>query len=322
MKILAVDDDLVFLEILSHALRENGYSNLRTINSPIDALQFLRTEKDVFDCILLDIEMPDLSGVELCEKIRNIPSFRQTPIIMITSLSDRSNIDRAFKAGASDYVTKPLEKSELKVRLGHISEVIREQQRIELLEYQLNLQKAVIPLEFEFHTPISVPDFERGIELYALQNYLMALGVKGLFSISAFAIGIENAHVAYRMATRLAFRNVLSDVGTVIEDCLKTKSLLICYSGSGRFIGVLMDQAEWNATDLELEMNAKMEDFLAIYKFENIELPKIRVGPAVKNSLFSLTPSAQVLDRAVAELTTQYSRQRRDLVRHSFSASG
>jgi CheY-like chemotaxis protein len=300
MKILAVDDDGVFLEILGHTLRSIGYDDLTLLNTPDAALQMLEQRKEAFDCILLDIEMPGMTGVELCGRIRALADYRQTPVIMITSLSNRGAIDLAFQKGASDYVTKPLDKLELQARLGAVQRLVEEHKRLMMLEHQVSLMPDAVPLEFDFDAPIAVPEFDRGIEFHALQNYLLTLGVKGLYSVSAVAICVENALTMYRIASRLAFRNMLSDVGAVIEDCLKTESLLISYAGSGNFVGIVTGPSEWNPADLEFEMNAKMEDFNPIYVSERLPLPRIRVGPVESNSLFQLARPAQILDRAIA----------------------
>lgn len=299
MKILAVDDDNVFLEILDHKLRAIGLDDLQMVTAPLAALQMLERQGDAFDCILLDIEMPGMTGVELCARIRAMAAYRQVPIIMITSLADRRNIDLAFQNGASDYITKPIDTLELKARLGAVQRLVEEHKRLAMLEYQVSLMSETVPLEYDFDMPIHVPEFDRGIEFHALQNYLLTLGVKGLFSVSAVAISVENALSIYRIASRLAFRNMLSDVGSVIEDCLKTESLLISYAGSGNFVGIMIGSSDWNPADLEFEMNAKMEDFNPIYVSERLPLPRIRVGPVESNSLFQLARPSQILDRAI-----------------------
>lgn len=300
MKILAVDDDGVFLEILDQKLRSIGLDDVQLVDAPLTALRMLEQRPEAFDCILLDIEMPGMTGVELCGRIRALPAYRQTPVIMITSLADRGSIDRAFQLGASDYITKPIDSLELQARLGAVQRLVQEHKRLTMLEHQVSRMPDAVPLDFDFDTPIHVPEFDRGIEFHALQNYLLTLGVKGLFSVSAVAICVETALVTFRIASRLAFRNMLSDVGSVIEDCLKTESLLISYAGSGNFVGIMTGMSEWSPADLEFEMNAKMEDFTPIYMSERLPLPRIRVGPVESNSLFQLARPSQILDRAIA----------------------
>ncbi|NBE06876.1 response regulator [Paragemmobacter ruber] len=300
MKILAVDDDRVFLEILDHALRTSGYGDNELLSSPLPALLMLESSYAHFDCILLDIEMPGMTGIELCARIRALQAYQNTPIIMLTTLSDRTNIYQAFDAGASDYITKPINALELQARLGTVRRLVDEQKRIKQLEYQVKVRSGSTYLDYTFDTPIMIPDFDRGIEFHALQNYLLTLGVKGLFSVSAFAINIENATTIYRMVDNIAFRSMLADVASVLGECIKTEKVLISYAGNGAFVGVITGRTEWQNHALEMEMNDKMEDFRAIYTSDRLPLPRIRVSPMVSNSLFSPKRPSLILDRAIA----------------------
>jgi twitching motility two-component system response regulator PilG len=90
---------------------EEAHFSVVMINDPIKALmQIIRTKPDI---VLMDIEMPDLDGYELCSLIRRHSSFKNIPIIMVTG--NTSFIDRAKAklAGASAYLTKPFTRSEL-----------------------------------------------------------------------------------------------------------------------------------------------------------------------------------------------------------------
>jgi len=118
MKILAVDDDQSIVEILELALISMGHEEVQTARCAATALDIIDITREPFDCILLDIQMPKTDGVELCAMIRDIPGYRKIPIIMLTAMSDRKYIDRAFVAGATDYITKPFEAIELNTRLA------------------------------------------------------------------------------------------------------------------------------------------------------------------------------------------------------------
>lgn len=101
MKILAVDDEPIFVEILEVALGELGYHDVTPAFSAQAALREIEHSKETFDCILLDIRMPGTDGVQLCRMIRAMPRYNRVPIMMVTSMSDRSFIDAAFNAGAT-----------------------------------------------------------------------------------------------------------------------------------------------------------------------------------------------------------------------------
>jgi CheY-like chemotaxis protein len=103
--ILAVDDNTFFLDILREALSDSGY-NLACATSGIAALKYLQNHRP--DLYILDIEMPEMDGYELT---RNIRSYSiKTPIIFLTGNATKEYVDKAIKAGAADFITKPINK--------------------------------------------------------------------------------------------------------------------------------------------------------------------------------------------------------------------
>jgi phosphoserine phosphatase RsbU/P len=127
MRILIVDDNEDSRELNEAALVSAGYKEVRTAPSAWDAFKLLdigRTpgqEPPPVDVILLDIVMPEVDGVEACARIRNDPRYADIPILMVTSLEDVTALDSAFTAGATDYITKPINRIELvaRVRAAH-----------------------------------------------------------------------------------------------------------------------------------------------------------------------------------------------------------
>ena len=102
MRILAIDDDPVFLELLAGMLRMIGYAQVTTMSSGQEALHELDFSGLLYDCILSDMQMPDLDGAALTAAIRQRTAYRQTPILMITAMSGKNTVDEAFAAGATD----------------------------------------------------------------------------------------------------------------------------------------------------------------------------------------------------------------------------
>jgi len=117
MKILVVDDDILILEILELFLSSIDYENVQFAKSGAEALQLIEGASTPFECILLDINMPIQTGIELIPLIRQHKGYEFVPIIMLTAQHDKRNIAEAFVAGAWDYVTKPFEFFELETRL-------------------------------------------------------------------------------------------------------------------------------------------------------------------------------------------------------------
>lgn len=113
--ILVVDDEPANLHFMVELLRSNGYK-ARGINSGEMALQAV--EKQIPDMILTDILMPGMDGFELCATLREHQKSRDIPIIFLTQLSDVSDMERAFKAGAVDYIIKPIKPEEMLARVS------------------------------------------------------------------------------------------------------------------------------------------------------------------------------------------------------------
>ena len=103
--ILIVDDDTVFSLLATETLQQAGYAAL-VAGTGREALAILATKKS--DLVLLDVELPDANGFELCTKIRSAPGGADIPIVMVTGHNDTESIERAFKVGATDFIPKPV----------------------------------------------------------------------------------------------------------------------------------------------------------------------------------------------------------------------
>jgi PleD family two-component response regulator len=122
MRILVVDDSEDARDITEAALLSAGYRDVRTASSAWEAFKLLdlgRTSDFVSgaDIVLLDVMMPEIDGIEACARIRSDPNYADTPIIMVTSMGDMDNLSNAFVAGATDYITKPVNRVELVARV-------------------------------------------------------------------------------------------------------------------------------------------------------------------------------------------------------------
>ncbi len=105
IKILLVDDEPDILEIVGYNLSNEGYK-IETATSGIEALKIAPVFQP--NLILLDIMMPELDGIETCEKLREKPEFTDTIIVFFTARNEEFSQSAAYDAGADDYVTKPI----------------------------------------------------------------------------------------------------------------------------------------------------------------------------------------------------------------------
>lgn len=109
-KLLLVDDSSTILMMEKMILGSGSYE-LITASDGSEGVEKARSERP--DLILLDIVMPKLDGFETCRLLRADPATRSIPIIMVTTRGEEQNVERGYEAGCNDYVTKPLDKSEL-----------------------------------------------------------------------------------------------------------------------------------------------------------------------------------------------------------------
>lgn len=109
--ILLVDDEPLMLDLLSLYLSPLGYHCIKK-ESALDAIAYLETNSA--DLILLDIMMPDMDGFDACQEIRKEWDI---PIIMLTAMSEKTDIVKGLKSGADDYISKPFDEEELTARI-------------------------------------------------------------------------------------------------------------------------------------------------------------------------------------------------------------
>jgi len=105
MKVLVVDDFATMRRILKNILKQIGFSNIAEADNGKTALAELKKEQ--FDLILCDWNMPEMSGLELLQKIRSDDELKDTPFVMVTAEAQKDNILEAVKAGVNNYVVKP-----------------------------------------------------------------------------------------------------------------------------------------------------------------------------------------------------------------------
>ena len=110
-RVLIVDDEVDISELISLILKKEGIDS-KIINNPLEVPELVKKEK--FDLILLDIMMPELSGTELCSKIRDIVDV---PIIFISAKSELIDKMLGYEIGGDDYITKPFDNIELLLKV-------------------------------------------------------------------------------------------------------------------------------------------------------------------------------------------------------------
>lgn len=114
--VLAVDDSVLIHQLIKRAL-EPDYTVLVTDN-PMDALSMLY--HNPVELVLLDVTMPQISGLEFCRTVRNLPQFQHLPVVMVTSRDSSFDRVQGHLAGATEYLVKPFDADELRHTLQRL----------------------------------------------------------------------------------------------------------------------------------------------------------------------------------------------------------
>tara|TARA_B100001063_G_scaffold180583_1_gene169709 strand:+ start:197 stop:850 length:654 start_codon:yes stop_codon:yes gene_type:complete len=119
MKILLLEDDIILSDLLKEYLEEHSYTVFQSFEGE-DASEMLYNQK--FDLLLFDINVPQINGLKIFEKFRDI-GFT-TPIIFMTASTNFQEFEEAYRIGANDFLRKPFNLEELKIRIEYIERTI------------------------------------------------------------------------------------------------------------------------------------------------------------------------------------------------------
>jgi two-component system alkaline phosphatase synthesis response regulator PhoP len=141
IKILLVDDEPDILEIIGYNLANEGYQ-IFTASNGVKAIS--QAVKHKPHLIILDVMMPEMDGIEACEKLRGIPELSETIITFLTARGEDYSQVAGFEAGADDYITKPIKP---KVLVSKVKALLRRFKEKDLMDINIKLGNLVINRE-------------------------------------------------------------------------------------------------------------------------------------------------------------------------------
>ena len=298
LSFLAVDDDPIFLAILSQMMVLLGYKEPKIANSGLEALSILQDRHNHYDCILLDIQMPGIDGITTCQRIRQLPQHSATPIMMVTTLNGRSFVDHAFAAGATDYLTKPLEKIELSARLGMMEQLVAERWRSGSLERDMSSLSDIPGIGFDFDDAVPLPMSDMLIDYLALENHLLTLGRLSLYGLRAVAFQVVGASNIYYQLEPIEYLDYMADVSRAIVASLKRHSFMLSHAGSGEFVCVLDRRQSIDITEVAQDISIQLQTLRENYEDIGLSIPAVKVGTVQSSGILSSSMAKKILSRA------------------------
>jgi diguanylate cyclase (GGDEF)-like protein len=212
VKVLVVDDDPMFLAALRPLLEPWGI-RMTGLDNPLRFWEVLRSTAP--DLLILDVEMPQVNGIELCQAVRIDPHWQGLPILFLTACSDRETIQQVFAAGADDYVTKPIVGPELLTRITNRLERTRLLQTLSTKD----------PITGLFNQPQSSRGLEQLIQQAERNHHPVCLMVLSLTELQP--INRQHGHATgYQVLQRL---------GHLFQSAFRGSEVL-GYWGNGEFV--------------------------------------------------------------------------------------
>ncbi|MEA5506035.1 PAS domain-containing protein [Halotia wernerae UHCC 0503] len=144
--ILVVDDDDWMRMHLCYLMKQAGYQVVEASNG-YEALTIYNHRYP--DMVLLDAMMPVMDGFACCAQLQTLPVAKSTPVLMITALNDQESVEQAFAVGATDFITKPIQWSVLRRRVGRLLEANRTMQALRQQNEQAQLREAQLRMALE-----------------------------------------------------------------------------------------------------------------------------------------------------------------------------
>jgi DNA-binding response OmpR family regulator len=212
IKILIIEDDHDIRDLIRLQLKLKNY-NVTVASNASETIA--KIENETFQLFLIDRMLPDTNGVEICKLLRINPKFKQTPIILVTALSQPENIIEGLDAGANDYITKPFDINILHARVRAQLRGIGQKKNTDILNFgplKIDIQKCKVNI---LNEAISLTNTEFQI----LTTLAKTPGVVHTRESLIFKILGDDVHVTNRtIDTHIAgLRKKLQDSSNLIE---------------------------------------------------------------------------------------------------------
>lgn len=311
MKILAVDDDPFIRELFPSIFEQVELTNVQTVASGADALAALATAQVPFDCMLLDVDMPEMDGIELCRKIRALPDYRDKPILMLTARTDSSSIENAFAAGANDYISKPFNLKDIYNRIRVAERLLETSKKVRRVD-----PLAIAPGDtrdihaFDLSEKLHLEHVERLILSFSLGNYLTQLDRDDLVNCQVFCVALDRAKLIFEKTSAQEFATILTDVADAIGEAITCPHLLMSYEGDGAFLCITRDPDLPDWSEIELTLQRIIDDSAHGFKVTESAAITLSVGTPIAPNANRTQRVKKTFERAIGRAQTRRANKR------------
>ena len=267
-RILIVEDDTKDLKLLQNHLVSSNYQIDVVRNGP-DAIEAISRQR--FDLILLDILLPDISGFEICRRIKQMEDVRDTQVVLITCLNDIENKIRGVELGADDYLIKPIDPRELQAR---VKVLLKKKSYLDSLHahYEKALNSALL-------------DGLTGLYNHAYFKRFLALEIKRSqrqgHSTSLLMIDIDNFKQINDSLGHMAGDGILRNVSHLIKESVREIDVAARYGGE-EFAVILPYGDSQAARTVGERIRALIENqTFAVPGTEDVQKVTVSIGGAI-----------------------------------------
>ena len=270
MKILVVEDSKAMRTHLQNHLQEAGYKEVLAAASAKEAFEYLGIKGDKMEslpldvgCILMDVVMPEIDGIEACRKIKSFYCYKYVPIIMVSASEQIDHLQRAFDAGAIDYIKKPVNETELIARVRTMLKLKREiDERIEkedsLTTLTDQLKESNVALEkLSFRDAVTGLSNRFHLERQLFTEWRRALRYKNWISLIIFELD-HFAKYFDNNEENIVNTNLVK-ISKEISSKLKRPADLVARIDEGRFAILLPDTNLEGATIVSENVRSSIE---------------------------------------------------------------
>lgn len=278
MQIIVIEDTKYMRTLLQDFLQSVGYRHIITAASAEEAFHILGISSGKHEggvplevgCILMDIAMPGIDGIEACRKIKAVEYYKHVPVIMVTASKEISHLKQAFEAGAIDYIRKPVSDIELQARVNTVLNL--KTQIDERLEKEANLKRLTDQLKesnvalekLSFREPVTGLSNKFHIEQQIFIEWRRALRYKN--PLSLMLIDVDHFDEYLKNNSESVANDAIKDISKQIKGTLKRPADLVARIGHGRF-AILLPDTTYDGVSKVVE---KLRSSVELMKMENL----------------------------------------------------